>query len=87
MEDFLRFIDNLTGRLALHLEIGYNKTCDWEIMVYRKGCADEYPEGAPTCNSGNDALMCCVSDSDMELCFARAHVAVKDWLMDYHDGY
>ena len=85
MDDFLRFVNDVRHMMALHVEITYSKTCDWMIYIYRRGCADEYPKGAPC--DGEDAIMCHVQDSDMELCFAKAHVALKEWLLEYNSGY
>lgn len=28
-----------------------------------------------------------VQDGDIELCFAKAHVALKEWLLENEDGY
>ena len=87
MTDFLQFVEYLRHSVRIHVEISYCSVTDWIITVYRKGCADEYPKDAPTCHGGADALMCYVSDPDMELCFAKAHVALKEWLREYHSGY
>ena len=27
------------------------------------------------------------SDCDMELCFAKAHVGLKEWLLEFNGGY
>lgn len=85
MTEFLQFIDDLRHRMAIHVDITYSKTCDWVIYVYRKGCADDYPNGAPA--QGDDAVMCSVADVDMELCFAKAHVKLKEWMLEYNGGY
>ena len=37
--------------------------------------------------NGEDAIVVNVQDGDMELCFARAHVALKDWLSENNGGY
>ena len=84
MTEFLQFIDGLRHSMAIHVDITYSKTCDWVIYVYRKGCADD-PNGAPA--QGDDAVMCYVEDCDMELCFAKAHVKLKEWMLEYNDGY
>lgn len=84
MTDFLKFIESLLSWFPVHVEICYNKTCDWTICIYKKGCASKYPSSE---NNGEDAILCKVDDNDMELCFARAHVALKDWLLEYEGGY
>ena len=37
--------------------------------------------------NGEDAVVVNVQDGDMELCFARAHVVLKDWLSENNGGY
>lgn len=84
MEDFLRYIDSIKSWCAVHVEIYYNKICDWTIRVYKKGCAEDYPNSK---HWNNDAILCDEQDCDMELCFAKAHVAVKKWLSENEGGY
>lgn len=84
MDDFMKFIDELKNRFPVHVEIYYSKICDWRIYVFKKGCAEDYPESE---REGNDAVLCDEQDGDMELCFAKAHVAVKEWLMEHDGGY
>lgn len=84
MNDFLLFINDLRYRFPVHLEIYYSRFMDWCIKVYKKDCADDYP-GSP--RSGTDAILCDVQSGDMELAFAKAHVAVKEWLIEYDGGY
>ena len=84
MSDFLRFLDDLKGRMPIHVEIYYSKTMDWCITVYRKGMAADYPESK---RSGDDAVMVSVQSLDMELAFAQAHVAIKEWLSRFEGGY
>lgn len=84
MNDFLKFIDDLRRSFPVHLEIYYSKIMDWNITVYKKGCADEYPQSP---HDGKDAIMCKVQNADMEYCFAKAHSDLKDWLNEYNGGY
>ena len=84
MTDFLKFIDDLRHRFPIHVEITYSKTCDWCIYVYKRGCAGDYPGSA---RHGNDAILCSEQDHDIEFCFAKAHVAVKEWLCEHEGGY
>ena len=84
MNDFLKFMDELRRRFPFHMEIYYSGIMDWCIDVIKKGCAKDYPKSP---RSGDDAVICSVSDIDMELCFAKAHVAVKEWLRKYEGGY
>lgn len=84
MNDFLKFMDGLKDRFPFHLEIYFSKVMDWFIEVRKQGCAREYPNSQ---NSGDDAIMCSEQDIDMELCFAKAHVAVKKWLRENNGGY
>lgn len=84
MTDFLLFVDDLKDRFPVHVEIYYSKTVDWYICVYRKGLAKDYPDCE---HDGDDAILVCVHDIDMQLCFAKAHVALKEWLIEYAGGY
>ena len=84
MDDFLKFYDQLSDNFPLHLEISKCKITDWSIYIYKKECADLYPNA--DC-FGSDVILVNVQDSDMELCFAKAHVALKEWLLEYRGGY
>lgn len=84
MTDFLRFIDELRRNFPIHLEIYYSKIMDWCITVTKVGCADDYPNSE---HIGSDAILCRVQDLDMQLCFAKAHVCVKEWLCENAGGY
>lgn len=85
MNDFLLFVKALLKRFPMHVEITYNKTCDWTIYIYKKGCAEDYP-GCQNDEKGN-AIIVYEQDGDMELCFAKAHVALKEWLCEHNGGY
>ena len=84
MNDFLLIFDDLKRRFPLHLIITYNKTCDWIIEIYKKDCAADFPNSS---RRGTDAILVYESDCDMELCFARAHVALKEWMLENNGGY
>lgn len=84
MSDFLRFVDDLRHRFPVHVEIYYSKIMDWCIRVTKQGCASDYPKSP---HDGNDAIMCDVQDCDMELAFAMAHVALKEWMLENNGGY
>lgn len=84
MNDFLKFLDKKMQDFPMHVEITYNKTCDWCIWIYKKGCASDYPGSK---SRGEDAVIVQEQDGDMELCFARAHVALKEWLLENENGY
>lgn len=84
MQDFLKFFDDKAHDFPMHLEITYSKICDWCINIYKKGCAEDYPNSK---KDGEDAVIAYVQDGDMELCFARAHVELKEWLLEHDGGY
>lgn len=84
MSDFLRFVDDLRKRFPVHVNIYYSKMTDWSIMITKRGCASDYPG---TQHDGDDAILCLVQSSDMELAFAKAHVALKEWLSGFEGGY
>lgn len=75
MHDFLKFFDEKVKTYPMHLEIYYSRRLDWVIHVYR------VPETI------TEATVIAVSDPDMELCFAKAHVALKEWLLKVEGGY
>lgn len=81
MNDFLKFFDKVAYKyklhLRLHLSIAYNKVSDWGIYIYRSGRGE----------NEKDLVIVNVSDCDMELCFARAQVQLKEWLLENEGGY
>jgi len=84
MSDFFRFLAELVKDFPLHVEIGYNKIADWCICIYKRGCADDYPNSP---RNGNDAILVDVQDSDLEFACAKAHVDLKQWLCEHNGGY
>lgn len=84
MNEFLKFFDEKSSGFPMHLEISYSKMCDWNIMIYKKGVAEYYPEAK---HDGDDVMIANVNNCDMELCFAMAHVALKEWLSEFEGGY
>lgn len=77
MDDFLHFFDKKVHGYPMHLEIYYSKIMDWCINIYKKGCGE----------NGKDLEIVGVQDGDMQLCFAKAHVALKEWLSENEGGY
>lgn len=84
MNEFLKFFNEKAKDFPMHLEIGYSKICDWNINIYKKGCASDYPNAK---YDGDNVIIVNVNDCDMELCFAKAHVALKEWLSEFEGGY
>lgn len=84
MQDFLLFIEEKLKMFPMHVDIYYSKICDWTIRITKKGCAEDYPDSE---HDGNDAVICYVQHCDMQMCFAMAHVAVKEWLLEHEGGY
>lgn len=84
MNDFLLFFNDLVHRFPLHLQISYNKTCDWVIEIYKKGCASDFQKSE---SLDGDAIVVYENSNDMELCFAKAHVALKEWMLENNGGY
>ncbi|MCD8207590.1 MAG: hypothetical protein LUD72_06620 [Bacteroidales bacterium] len=56
----------------MHMEIYYSHVMDWCIRIW-KGTED------------NEIVT--EQDMDMELCFAKAHAALKEWLSENEGGY
>lgn len=84
MQDFLKFFNEKRRGFPMHLEIYYSKIMDWCISIYKKGCANDYPNSE---KEGADVVIVYVQDCDMELCFAKAHVQLKEWLLEHNGGY
>lgn len=64
----------------MHLKINYSKMNNWNIYIYRRNCGEK----------GTDIKIIeivNVSDCDMELCFAKAQVQFKEWLLENNGGY
>lgn len=77
MENFLNFFNEKRRSYPMHLEIYYSKTLDWYIHIWKKGCGAD----------GSDVEIVNVQHCDMELCFAKAHVDLKEWLLEHEGGY
>ena len=84
MNEFLKFFNEKAHNFPMHLEIYYSKIMDWCITIIKQGCASDYPNSR---RDGDDAIVVQEQDLDMELCFAKAHVALKAWLSDNAGGY
>ena len=77
MNDFLIFFDERKRYIPMHLEICYSKMCDYSIYIYKKGCGKD----------GEDLTIVYVESNDLQLCFAKAHVEFKEWLLENEGGY
>lgn len=84
MSDFLKWLDEQTRAFPMHIEISYNRTNDWYIYIYKQGCASVYPNSR---HVGEDAIICQVQHSDLELAFAKAQLEVKEWFLENCGGY
>lgn len=84
MNEFLNFFDDKAKDFPMHLKITYSKICDWNILIYKRCCADDYPKAR---HDGEDVIIVNESDCDIELCFAKAHVELKEWLLEFNGGY
>ncbi|WP_156913269.1 hypothetical protein [Acetobacterium malicum] len=73
MSDFLKFFEEKVENYPMHMEIYYSKTMDWCIHIWK--LLDVRIEIAE------------VQGSDMELVFAKAHVELKEWLLENEGGY
>lgn len=72
MSDFLSYFDKLVEIYPLHLEISYSKITDYIISIWKKGGGE----------NGEDLELVNVQGCDISLCFAKAHVALKEWLLE-----
>lgn len=85
MNEFFKFFDKKVHDFPMHLEIYYSKIMDWCIDITKNGCASDYPDAEHV--NGTDVLIVSEQDGDMELCFAKAYVALKEWLSEFEGGY
>ena len=76
MSDFLRFYNSIKGNRGWALEIYHSSIMDWCITI---GFKVTHPKHGDTLIR----VQCC----DMELCFAKAHVELKEWLLENEGGY
>lgn len=77
MHDFLTFFNQVRYTYRLRLAITYSDICTWEITIGLVGSGE----------NGDDLIICDIQDSDVTLCFAKAHVALKEELTDIFGGY
>lgn len=84
MNDFLEFLKEKVCDFPMHIDIHYDRHTDWSINIYKKGCAKDYSKSK---SNGDDVIIVSEQDLDIELCFAKAHVALKEWLLDNEGGY
>ena len=76
MEDFLRFFDQEIRINPMRISITHSSITDWTIDVQT---------GRNSFCKGE--RVCLIQDGDIELAFARAHVTVKEWLLEHRGGY
>ena len=84
MSDFLKFVAEKVKDFPMHVEISYSRTCDWTIYIFNAGCSRDYPKAMCV---GDDVVIVHEQDCDLQYCCAKAHVALKDWLMEFDGGY
>ena len=84
MDDFLRFFKDKVKVFPMHFALTYSKTCDWELEITKHNCAEYYP-GAEI--EDYDVIIFRGQDFDLELLCAKAHAALKEWLLEYEGGY
>ena len=77
MSDLLKFFDKKRRTYGMRMELGYSKTCDWLLRIWRKGVADD----------GGDVTICTIQHPDLEYVLARGQVELKEFLMDTEGGY
>ena len=77
MGDFLKFFANKTLYYSMHFTLEYNRTCDWCLTIWKKYGAED----------GSDLEICFVQGNDIELVCAKAHVELKEFLLEHDGGY
>lgn len=76
MHDFLKFYDSIQHGKGWALSIYHSNIIDWRISLGYKSTHPKY-----------DEEIFGVQDCDIELAFAKAHVALKEWLLENEGGY
>ena len=92
MNEFLKFFDEQARNyFPMHLEIYYSKTMDWVIHIWKRCSLCEFPDAVrepdPSDDGSQSIRIVYESDIDIELCFAKAQVALKEWFRKYREGY
>lgn len=77
MNEFIEFFTSIVDDFPMHLEIYYSKRMDWCVEVWKKGCADEYPNSP---RMDGDAVLVKVQDATAEEAGAMALKRLKEWL-------
>lgn len=74
---FLEFFEKVQEYSPMHLEIYYSKIMDWCLKIYKKQCGKD----------GKDLVIFDEQSCDKDLLFARAEVALKEYLLENEGGY
>lgn len=77
MDDFLRFFAKVVKHYPMHFTLEYCKTCDWQLHIWKKGCADD----------GTDLEICYIQHCDLEYVLAKGQVLLKEFLLEHEGGY
>lgn len=72
MNEFLSFYDKIKHGRGWRLEICHSSCTDWSIDIIQKK---------------DSRRIITIQDCDMELCFAKAQVSLKEWLSENEGGY
>lgn len=76
MNEFLQFFNEKRKAYPMHLVICYSSISDWCVHVY-KGAS----------HLAEDEEIAYAHNCDIELCFAKAQVALKEWFLEHEGGY
>lgn len=77
MYEFISYFDDIVHTYPMHFDLYYSKTWDWKLDIWKKGC-DE---------NGKDLVIFSGQDTDVDLLIAKAHVALKEHLLEVKGGY
>lgn len=79
---FYNFFNDVLGFGPMHMEIYYSKIMDWCIEIYKRGCADDYPDEQ---SRDGDAIVANIQFCSGAMAFAMAHGALRRWMKKYHN--
>lgn len=80
--EFYNFFDKVQSYSSMHLNVYYSHIMDWSIYIYKKGCADDYPDEQ---RKGSDSVVANVQSGDNAEVCVMAHGALLRWMKKYYN--
>ncbi|GAK41923.1 hypothetical protein TCA2_4415 [Paenibacillus sp. TCA20] len=77
MNDFLLFYNSISHNFSWTLDIYHSSIVGWIITIGYKPAHEMHGQN----------VIHVQDDCDMQLCFAKAQIALKEWLCENNGGY